>query len=164
MLFRSARAVIEGGAPTLDEARIGAMVAVRMKRQAEIMHRDPPVRLSVILGEQVLSIRVGGAAVMRGQLAHLAAVAQRPNVDIRVLRIGGPAHPGMKGSFRILSYPEPDNPPIVYVDTPIGGRWEQRPADVLRLQEDFAVLSSMALAPHDSIDRMTGYADRKSVV
>ena len=69
-----------------------------------------------MLDEAVLRRPVGRPDVMRGQLRHLLACAQRPGITLQVLpfRVGGHAAAG--GPFSILRFAEPDLPDIVYLE------------------------------------------------
>lgn len=63
---------------------IEGRVRVRMIRQ-QVLTRDPPLQLSVVIDESVLLRRIGSRELMRAQLLHLARIAELPNVDLRVL-------------------------------------------------------------------------------
>jgi transcriptional regulator with XRE-family HTH domain len=70
--------------PTTSPGVVERRVRVRMKRQ-EVLARDPPLRLSVVIDESVLLRRMGAREIMRAQLERLAAAAELGNVDLRVL-------------------------------------------------------------------------------
>jgi len=57
---------------------------VRMRRQ-QVLDRDPPLQLKVVLDESVLKRRVGDELVMFDQLQRLVEASERDNVEIRVL-------------------------------------------------------------------------------
>jgi transcriptional regulator with XRE-family HTH domain len=67
--------------PGLFEQR----TAVRMTRQEVLTSRNPPLELSVVMDEAVLLRRVGTREVMSGQLRHLVKMAERTNVELRIL-------------------------------------------------------------------------------
>jgi len=75
---------------------------VRMIRQ-EILTRDPPFMLSVVLDEAVLLRSVGGRELMHSQLRHLATMSELPNLDLRVLPLGQEA-PVLAASFEIFGF------------------------------------------------------------
>jgi transcriptional regulator with XRE-family HTH domain len=75
--------LIEPIAPGLIER----LVRVRMQRQL-VLTREPPAELSVVLDESILRRRIGDERVMYDQLKHLAELAGRPNMAIRVLPLG----------------------------------------------------------------------------
>jgi transcriptional regulator with XRE-family HTH domain len=72
--------LIEPIAPGMIER----LVKVRMQRQ-QVLTREPPVQLSVVLDESCLRRRIGDERVMYGQLTHLVELAERPNIEIRIL-------------------------------------------------------------------------------
>jgi transcriptional regulator with XRE-family HTH domain len=72
-------------APTIIERR----VETRMRRQ-QVLTRDQPLDLTVVLDESVLCRQRGDHAVMHEQLQHLAEAAKRPNVKVRILPLAGP--------------------------------------------------------------------------
>jgi transcriptional regulator with XRE-family HTH domain len=59
-------------------------VQVRMIRQ-QLLTRDPPLELSVVLDESILLRKIGSRSVMYAQLQQLAETAELPNVTIQVL-------------------------------------------------------------------------------
>jgi transcriptional regulator with XRE-family HTH domain len=83
-------------------AQLNRLVNVRMQRQG-ILTKSPPVSLTALLTEQALRHSSPNRAVMAGQLRHLAEVAARPSVDIRVMR-AVPPRPVYVPAFTILSY------------------------------------------------------------
>ena len=58
-------------------------VEARLLRQ-QLLTREPPLQLSVVMDESVLRRRFGDNIVMRQQLEHLALASQLPNVEARV--------------------------------------------------------------------------------
>ncbi|MBZ2408010.1 DUF5753 domain-containing protein [Streptomyces albidoflavus] len=90
------------------EARVDALVEVRLARQA-ILTRESPVTLWAIIAEHTLLSRSENKDMMREQLARLLTMGQRPNVNIQVLRSTAPLHVGQMGSFTVLGFgPHPD--------------------------------------------------------
>ena len=65
--------------------------------------------------ELALQLQVGGAEVQAGQLLHLMFVANRPNVEIRILPVTRGAHAGLVGPFTLLTFPKYE--PLVWVGT-----------------------------------------------
>jgi transcriptional regulator with XRE-family HTH domain len=78
------------------------LVRVRKKRQ-ELLVRQPPVTISLLLDESVLRRRVGDAQVMHDQLKRLADDADRPNVTLRILPFDT-QHKVFAESFVIFSF------------------------------------------------------------
>src|SRR5499426_473471 len=82
-----ARAVTLLGHKTAPADEIDRRVSLRLKRQEIFTGPEPPQVWSV-MDEAALRRPVGGRAVMRTQLTHLAEVAGLPNVTIQVVPFG----------------------------------------------------------------------------
>ncbi|MBF9135547.1 helix-turn-helix transcriptional regulator [Plantactinospora sp. S1510] len=110
-----ARAVMRGGNTYVRLTEVNRRIAVRMARQARLT-ADHPIRFTTVLSEGVLRQQIGGAAVMRDQLQHLAAlVSERPEqIQIRVIPFTAGAYPALGGPFQILSFPAPRLPELVW--------------------------------------------------
>jgi transcriptional regulator with XRE-family HTH domain len=98
--------LIEPIAPGMIER----LVRIRRQRQ-QVLTRDPAVRLSVVLDESCLRRRIGAEQVMYDQLSHLAELASRPNVTIRVLPLDA-QHTVLGPAFVIFHF-EPFNDAIL---------------------------------------------------
>jgi len=85
---------------------IDRLVRVRMRRQ-QVLDREPPLELSVVIDESVLKRKVGDERVMHRQLQRLAREAERPNVRLQVLPLDGP-HTVFVESFVIFRF-DPDS-------------------------------------------------------
>jgi transcriptional regulator with XRE-family HTH domain len=87
-------------------------VSERVERRAErqkVLYRDPePLQLVAVLSEGVLLDRVGGPEVMATQLDHVADLAERPNVDVRI--VGPGRAPSAINGFELLSRPGEADP------------------------------------------------------
>jgi hypothetical protein len=88
--------------PTTPPGVFDRVVQARMVRQ-ERLTREPVLQLSVVLDEAVLLRRVGGRGLMRAQLERLAAVADMPNVELRVMPLDRDLAL-VAGSFVIMSF------------------------------------------------------------
>ncbi|BAU82862.1 helix-turn-helix domain-containing protein [Streptomyces laurentii] len=102
-------------------------VAARLERQ-RIMDRDTPPMVWVIMSEAVLCQEVGGAKVMRDQLAHLLEMQRREWVKIQILPFSAGVHAGIAGSFNVLRFE--DDPDIVYTEDFVQGRMTADPSAV----------------------------------
>ena len=90
---------------------------------------------------------VGGRAVMRAQLEHLAEVARLPQVTIQVVPFGGGGHAAAGGSFTILRFAEPELPDVVYLEQLTSALYLERRNDVDHYMEVMNRLSAEALTP-----------------
>ncbi|MFF8367280.1 helix-turn-helix domain-containing protein [Streptomyces lydicus] len=87
-----AEATFRATHPREADDKIKTRVEARMARR-EVMERDAPPLLWVILHESTLRTEVGSRAVMADQLRHLASDAGNPHITLQVLRFnaGAPA-------------------------------------------------------------------------
>ncbi|MGC5009719.1 helix-turn-helix domain-containing protein [Streptosporangium sp. DT93] len=144
-----AAAVFRGGEVT-DEAVVERRVQARLARQ-RILDRPAPPMLWAVIDEAALTKHVGGPMVMRAQLYHLAEMAARPYVGIQVLPDAVGAHAAMVGPFTILSYTNPDDSDLVYVETGAqGDLYMESPEEVARYTLRYDHVGAAALSAADS--------------
>jgi hypothetical protein len=110
-----ARAVILLGHGNAPPAEVERRVAVRMKRQQVLAREDPP-QLWVVVDEGALRRPIGGPEVMRAQLRALVDATKLPHVRLQVIPFNAGGHAAAGGSFSILRFPEQDLPDVVYVE------------------------------------------------
>lgn len=142
------RAIHRNGIPRLDDSAIEERVEERKKRR-QVLTKDAPPQMAVILDEAVLRRPLGGAAVMREQLTQLITETELPNVTIRVLPYAVGAHPALESNFTILEFAG-QAPTIVYAEGLVGQIYLERQQDVDRYLLALEQLRGMALSPRDS--------------
>jgi Domain of unknown function (DUF5753) len=108
-----------------------------------------------VLDEAVLHRVIGGPAVMEAQLTALAAAAARPAITIQVLPFAAGAAAGIDGEFVILSFPSPDDPPVAYVEGPMGDVCLETPGELDRCNLAWTSLVSQAADPAESAAMIT---------
>ena len=141
-----ARAVTLLGHKSAPAEEIDRRVSMRLKRQDVLANPEPPQVWSV-MDEAVLRRPLGGRAVMRAQLQHLAEIASLPNVIVQVVPFGGGGHAAAGGSFSILRFAEPDLPDIVYIEQLTSALYLSGRPDVDHYLEVMNELSGQALTP-----------------
>jgi hypothetical protein len=124
---------------------VEGQVALRMERQ-QILYKEDPPWLWVLLAEPVLEWQVGGAEVMRRQLARLLEVSELPNVVLRVVPKTAGAHMGLHGTFKIMKIAGAN---LVYTEAMGGGRLVQGASEVANFEMWHDQLGAVAL-PIDS--------------
>jgi transcriptional regulator with XRE-family HTH domain len=92
-------------------AEIDRWVEVRLLRQ-QVLKRDPPLRLSVVMDESVLRRRFGDGTVMRQQLEHLLAVAELPNVGVQICPLDRDRPSLPIGAFSYMQFPQVHDVPL----------------------------------------------------
>jgi transcriptional regulator with XRE-family HTH domain len=146
-----ARAVMSTVRRRQTPEEIERLVQLRMQRQ-EVLHRNDPLELWLILDEAVLRRMAGSSQVMRQQLEYLHEASQWPNVTLQVLSFGSGLHPGMGGPFAIIEFPERLDPDVVYTEGVTGQAYiEERDREVRARSETFDLLRATALPPADSV-------------
>lgn len=143
-----ARAVIGSGNLELAEGAVDHLTRTRMSRQALLSRPDAPL-LTVMLDEIVLRRPVGGRSCMHGQLQHLANMAGRPRVEIRVVPFGVGANPGLEGPMVIMEFDA--QPTLVYLEIRSASGFLEEPAELSRAKVAWRALRSMALSPEASV-------------
>lgn len=135
-----ARALLEAGG--VDD--VDAHVHARMARQ-EVLSRG--LEFWALVNQSVLDQPVGGARVMRQQLAHVLEFSQRPKVVLRVVprRVG--AHVGLDGAFTII---RTRTETVAYVDAHKEGRLAQAGEDIEWYSLTFERIGADALNRDDS--------------
>jgi len=151
------RALHESAWPRLEDPAIGERVEERSTRQ-QILARDNPPRLEIIIDEAVLRRPVGGPVVMRQQLSRLIKESERPNLTIQVLPYDVGAHPALESNFTILEFAD-EVPTVIYVEGLAGHIYMERQQDVERYLDVRKLLRSMALSPQDSAKLMAKVRD-----
>jgi transcriptional regulator with XRE-family HTH domain len=83
---------------------VDALVTARLARQ-DLLTREAPPMLWVIVDESVLRRPIGGRDVMAEQVRLLHEAAYRPTVRIEVVPASIGAHDGLSGAFTIADLP-----------------------------------------------------------
>ncbi|MFF3264615.1 helix-turn-helix domain-containing protein [Streptomyces sp. NPDC002932] len=147
---RYARAVIKGVLPTASQEDVERRVQARIERQA-VLTKSEPLQLWAIMDEAAVRRMVGGRAVMVEQARHLCQLAEEPQVTLQLIPLAKGAHPGMTGSFVHMDFPDPQNPELVYVDTPAGDLFLESETEIRRYKSMFEHLQAVALDPSESV-------------
>jgi transcriptional regulator with XRE-family HTH domain len=140
-----ARALIRG-LIAIDADEIERRVEVRMTRQRLLAKPDRP-QLWAILDEAAVRRVVGGRAIMRAQLLHLASTAEKGQTTVQALPYGAGPHPGQAGPFIILGFAQPAQPEVVYMETVGGSLFVDKPEEVRLFGTAFDRLRALALSP-----------------
>jgi hypothetical protein len=138
-----ARALLWSGHPTARYEEVQRRVDLRLRRQ-EILHGDDPVRLWAVIDEAALCRPVGGAAVMRDQLAHLIEAAELPNVNIQVLPLSAGGHAAGGGGITVLRFTESDLLDVVYLEQMLTAVYLSRPQDSAHYRDVLNRLAAQA--------------------
>ena len=150
-----ARAIIQATAPhPVSRRDTEARVKARMRRQHAVFTTDRHVQ--VALTELALLRPVtADNAVMRTQFDHLAALVERPRVDLTLLPADCDTHTGV-GPFVVLMYHSPPDPDLVYRDdAPTATALDDAPSTVERYQMAFSDLRAHGTSGQEMATRLT---------
>lgn len=138
---------------------VGRAVELRQARQQRLLQDDNPPSLHVVLDEAALRRHVGGVEVMREQLRHLVAMAERPNITLQVVPFEAGAYAGAQNLFSMLRFPDgADEVDVVYVENQRGAVWMERPADIRYYTAVFEQMTKVAHTPARSVDFVASLA------
>jgi hypothetical protein len=137
-------------------------VTARTARQDALFSRPQPPQVHVIVDEAALRRQVGGPPVMVPQLAGLAEAADRPEVVMQVIPFMAGATAGMDGHFVILAFPDPEDPPVAYVEGLMGDVYVEAADDVDRFSLAWTALATQALDPAESAAMIHSIAKEQS--
>ncbi|GHJ13078.1 MULTISPECIES: helix-turn-helix domain-containing protein [unclassified Micromonospora] len=150
-----ARAVF-GSDGRISAEEVETRVAKRLARQ-QILASDDPPHLVAVLDDAVLRRPVGGPAVMREQLFHLAQLSQhRRRVRIHVVPRGVGAYAGLDGPFVVATLA--DLVDVGYLDNRLRGQVVERTPEVAALREQWEAILAEALTLQQSSELITEVA------
>lgn len=150
-----ARALLGAGNPHAPTEATERRVALRMRRQ-ELLTREAPPRVWVVMDETVLRWPVGGAAVMRAQIDHLIEVNRLPQVTLQIMPFANGPHPAMRaGAFHLFRFRAPELPDVVYLNGLVGAVYLDKSDDVVVYREALDRLGAQA-APARKTEALLG--------
>ena len=122
----------------------------RLRRQ-EILSRTGPTapKVVAVITEASLLFRWGTRADQYEQIAHLAEVSGRPNVELRIQRFADGPYPGMLSMINILSFPDAE-PSLVFMETDYAIEEVSSAESVSAYEEAFSRARDGALEPTDT--------------
>jgi transcriptional regulator with XRE-family HTH domain len=143
--------------------QVDNQVAVRLIRQKRLNNEGDPLELVAIVDEAALRREIGGPEVMHAQLRHMIEMAALPTVTLQVLRMNDSPPSALGGSFILLDFPEPDEPPMLYHEYVTGALHIEDDDEVRRARLVFDALRSEALNPAESVTLIDELATQRYV-
>lgn len=150
-----ARVLFKSGAMLTDD-EADQRVELRLDRQTLFARADPPM-FTTVLDEIALRRPVGGPAVMREQLLHLVAMAERPRVRMHVVPLTVGAYPGLAGPFILATLPSGQG--LGYLDNHLEGQVAEKIDDLATLQRVWESIRSEALPHQQSVELIREVAE-----
>ncbi|MBB5156671.1 helix-turn-helix domain-containing protein [Saccharopolyspora phatthalungensis] len=152
-----ARSTIKAWEPAADPRLVERQVQTRLRRQEVLTRRAGPLKLHAVLSEAALHRMQGDTKTMLGQLEHLLAVSERPNITLQVLPFAVPNRIAVTSSVMLFQLREQELS-AVYLEDFFGATYLWEPADYTRYSIVFERLILAALPVEESrglIDRVT---------
>ena len=144
---------------SINWQEVNRQVKVRLERQAVL--DQPGTILSFILSESALRRNIGDATIMQAQLAHLAGVAERPNVELQVLPFDAQTFGAAWIGFIILRFDHDATSDVIYVETYTDGDYLDSQADVQAYTALWNRLQAAAMGQVESRNLIIRLADEK---
>jgi len=144
-----ARALLSARRPTTSQTDIDRHVQFRIERQA-ILRREKPPSYIAVFDEAALRRQVGTVDTMRAQLQYLIHCSELAHVTIQVVPFSSGAYIGQDGSFNILSFTEPHNPDVVYIESTAGSLYLEKSEEVQYQIDAFALIRKAALSKQET--------------
>ncbi|MFI0485376.1 DUF5753 domain-containing protein [Actinomadura sp. 9N215] len=145
-------AYVQSGTPKDFDAEM----AERVARKKSFFSRGTEVEMWATLDESVLAREVGSPEVQKAQLEHLLAMADLPQVSLRIVPFKSGAHLGVDGSLQILSLESRD---IAYSGAQNGGRLIETPGEVRELSVKFDRIGAKAASLEASREIIKRYLE-----
>src|SRR4051812_48349120 len=150
-----ARALLGAGNPHAPAEATERRVALRMRRQ-ELLTREVPPRLWVVMDETVLRWPVGGPGVMRAQFDRLIELNRLPHVTVQIMPFANGPHPAMRaGAYHLFRFRARELPDIVYLNGLVGAVYLDKGDDVVVYREALDRLGAQA-APAKKTEALLG--------
>lgn len=126
---------------------VNALAEVRMARQSVLTTREQPLEFWAIIHEAALRPSIiKNPQLMRDQLQRLLDLQDLPNVSIQVVAFDTAPHPGMAGSFAVLSFPEAAaDLDVVLIESLTSALYVEDTSEVSRYGNAFERLRAAAL-------------------
>ena len=113
-----------------------------------------------MMNESALRQPIGGPDAMARQIRHLIELVERPGIAVHIIPSDVVTHPGLSGSFVIMTFA--DSPTMAYVESRTSGMFLDDPAAVHFHQQTADMLLTVSVDAASSIDLMRSVAEGSS--
>ena len=144
------------GCGLVPHDEVEGRMATRMNRHGVLLKPHPP-RLVAFINELVLHQVIGGDDVVRRQLDHLAELAQRPNLTVRVVPNVG-ANPGLNGGFELIR--RSSGGKVVFLENLTSSLFLEEREEIEAYEAAIRTLAARALTAEESVRLITRLAMR----
>jgi transcriptional regulator with XRE-family HTH domain len=142
----------------VSQKEVETRTAVRIGRREALIREDSPVEFTALISEASLHQIIGDTQIMIEQLNHLLKMADRPNIDLRVVPFSSGWHPGLEGAFTLIE-PE-EGEPIVHLENRRSGLFLHMPTDISLYREAAEWERRVAMSPEVSAALITALINK----
>jgi transcriptional regulator with XRE-family HTH domain len=136
--------------PDLGKAQIAQLLELRLARQKAALDRDPPLRITQILGQAVLTRVVGSPQITSAQLKHLRELNRCEHIQVRFLPWDAGPHPVLNmGGFTVMGFPADADPDVVYLESVTTARYLERENHLREYRRVWRILAGQSLPLED---------------
>ncbi|MFJ3974962.1 helix-turn-helix domain-containing protein [Streptomyces sp. NPDC090021] len=136
--------------PSLPEDQVALRLAHRLERQ-QVLEGDSTPEYVAVVHEAALRMQFGGRKVARAQLEYLGHMAERGNIDLRVLTFEAGGFPGAGQTVNYLEGPTP-RLDTVQVDSTHGPDFLHTEAQLSKYRAQLDWMERLSLSPTASRD------------
>ncbi|AXG82587.1 helix-turn-helix domain-containing protein [Streptomyces paludis] len=152
-----ARALFKDNCPVVSEDVEKERLRGRLERQ-KLLTRTPLVACSFVVYEAALHVPMGGRDAQKGQLKHLADMAQLRNVSLQVLPFKRAVSSALSGPIVVMW--DAEHVCSGYVSGQSFSEFMSLPEQIGKLTERFGKLRTEALSVEESMSFITGMMEQ----
>jgi transcriptional regulator with XRE-family HTH domain len=145
------RATFDAARESFVGERLEREVAVRLRRKQRLFE-ESPLTTHAIIDETALHRE----SCDREQRQHIVELTALPNVTVQVIPRSVDLHPGLYSNFIVVSFPEPAEPDLAYVEYGFGSIQIEKKQEVRAATLFFEHLADIALDQQDSLALISG--------
>ncbi|MBB5905826.1 hypothetical protein BKA25_000142 [Actinoalloteichus hymeniacidonis] len=151
-----ARAIMSSAPDRFPASEVERRVLYRLGRQRVLDGPNAPT-FTAIIDEPGLIRRIGGREVMAEQLDHLAWMATKPGIDIRVISIDSKYHHAMVGGWFVMEFAEAD--PVIQLEHFNASTFVHARLTTRSFIEARDNLLDVSMSPEESVQLIATHAD-----
>jgi hypothetical protein len=159
-----ATALLQSALAEPNEALVEERSRLRQQRQARLTDETTPIKLHALVHESAFHQNIGGLETMLNQMDHLVTTAELPTVTLQVIPMSTGEYPGFGSAYHLIQFDETDDDAAaVYLDNLTSGLYIEDEAEVRAYILNFRRVSTLALDPEPSVERIKEIRARRSV-
>jgi transcriptional regulator with XRE-family HTH domain len=154
------RARLSHSASFAEPGALQTAIQGRLTRQKLLDNEE--TKYTVVMDEGVLHRRTCPPTILAEQFRHLVKVAQRPNIEVRILPFSSELYERTAASsgFTLFRYASPDDPHVAFVETNTVDLVLSDPEDLARIEGIYEEIWACVPSTEDSSKLLEDAAER----